>query len=313
MRISEIHNLANRLMARGTYALVSHSCPRPPSTSRCATSVSSCCAEPQPCRTVGPAWRPTSARKADFMAIGQVIVETLRTVRPLLRAAPLNAALTEGGDGSNLALQGRQWLYRESSVGSSDTEPPSLRACARNSSWSGLARHHPIDLVLAECRFAPLEPWRRRPTADFYAGTLTLALTPSMILQPEKRVQDACFWAFTLGEGLRSAIRQMSRWTRNWLLDVSLASAFPLMHANRVYACFTGTSRSSCSAKPPGSVCGAKAVFSTKKKHPVPPTMTPTRNAPVTIAAVSIERASRRSPERFHVYSFFDSVPPHAQ
>ena len=89
-----------------------------------------------------------------------------------------------------------------------------------NSSWSSLARHHPIDLVLAECRFAPLEPWRRRTTSDFNAGTLTVALRRGMILQPEKRVQEARFWAFTLGEGLRSGIRQMSRRTRNWPPDV---------------------------------------------------------------------------------------------
>ena len=35
-------------------------------------------AEPQPCRTVGLAWRSTSARKADCAALGRVIVETLR-------------------------------------------------------------------------------------------------------------------------------------------------------------------------------------------------------------------------------------------
>jgi LysR family transcriptional regulator, hydrogen peroxide-inducible genes activator len=49
-------------------------------------------AEPQPRRTVGLAWRPTSARKADFPAIGRIIVETLRTVRPRPRATPLSAA-----------------------------------------------------------------------------------------------------------------------------------------------------------------------------------------------------------------------------
>jgi len=48
-------------------------------------------AEPQPRRTVGLAWRPTSARKADFAAIGRIIVETLRTVRPRPRTAPLSA------------------------------------------------------------------------------------------------------------------------------------------------------------------------------------------------------------------------------
>jgi LysR family transcriptional regulator, hydrogen peroxide-inducible genes activator len=45
-------------------------------------------AEPQPRRTVGLAWRPTSTRKADFAAIGRVIVETLRTIRPRPRPAP---------------------------------------------------------------------------------------------------------------------------------------------------------------------------------------------------------------------------------
>jgi hypothetical protein len=45
------------------------------------------------------------------------------------------------------------------------------------------------------------------------------------------------------------------------------------------YASFAGTSKSSCSAN---------AVSSTKKKHPIPPTMTPIRKAAVTIAAVSI-------------------------
>jgi hypothetical protein len=43
-----------------------------------------------------------------------------------------------------------------------------------------------------------------------------------------------------------------------------------------------------CSAKPPGSVCGANGVSSTKKKHAIPPTMTPIRNAAVTTTAVSI-------------------------
>jgi LysR family transcriptional regulator, hydrogen peroxide-inducible genes activator len=48
--------------------------------------------EPQPRRTIGLAWRPTSARKADFEAIGRVIVETLPTVRPRPRPAPLSVA-----------------------------------------------------------------------------------------------------------------------------------------------------------------------------------------------------------------------------
>ena len=34
-------------------------------------------ADPQPGRTIGLAWRRTSPRKADFMALGEVIAETL--------------------------------------------------------------------------------------------------------------------------------------------------------------------------------------------------------------------------------------------
>jgi LysR family transcriptional regulator, hydrogen peroxide-inducible genes activator len=49
-------------------------------------------AEPQPSRTVGLAWRPTSARKADFAALGQVIVETLRTSKPGGRIKSLRVA-----------------------------------------------------------------------------------------------------------------------------------------------------------------------------------------------------------------------------
>jgi LysR family transcriptional regulator, hydrogen peroxide-inducible genes activator len=49
-------------------------------------------AEPQPRRMVGLAWRPTSARKVDFAAIGRFIAEMLRTVRPRPRAAPLSVA-----------------------------------------------------------------------------------------------------------------------------------------------------------------------------------------------------------------------------
>jgi LysR family hydrogen peroxide-inducible transcriptional activator len=48
-------------------------------------------AEPQPCRTVGLAWRSTSARKADCAALGRVIVETLRAAKPR-RPASLRAA-----------------------------------------------------------------------------------------------------------------------------------------------------------------------------------------------------------------------------
>jgi LysR family transcriptional regulator, hydrogen peroxide-inducible genes activator len=48
-------------------------------------------AEPQPSRTVGLAWRPTAARKADFIALGRLFVETLRATKPR-RAASLRAA-----------------------------------------------------------------------------------------------------------------------------------------------------------------------------------------------------------------------------
>ena len=34
-------------------------------------------ADPEPGRTIGLAWRRTSPRKADFIALGEVIVETL--------------------------------------------------------------------------------------------------------------------------------------------------------------------------------------------------------------------------------------------
>ena len=39
-------------------------------------------AEPEPCRTVGLAWRRTSPRKVDFAALGQLIVETLGVAEP---------------------------------------------------------------------------------------------------------------------------------------------------------------------------------------------------------------------------------------
>jgi LysR family transcriptional regulator, hydrogen peroxide-inducible genes activator len=47
-------------------------------------------AEPQPRRTVGLAWRSTSVRKADFAALGRVLVDTLRAAKP--RRAALRAA-----------------------------------------------------------------------------------------------------------------------------------------------------------------------------------------------------------------------------
>ena len=48
-------------------------------------------AEPQLRRAVGLAWRATSVRKADFAALGRVLVETLRPAKPR-RAASLRAA-----------------------------------------------------------------------------------------------------------------------------------------------------------------------------------------------------------------------------
>jgi LysR family hydrogen peroxide-inducible transcriptional activator len=38
--------------------------------------------EPAPGRTVGLAWRSTSPRKADFVALGQLITETLGVAEP---------------------------------------------------------------------------------------------------------------------------------------------------------------------------------------------------------------------------------------
>jgi hypothetical protein len=72
----------------------------------------------------------------------------------------------------------------------------------------------------------------------------------------------------------------------------STSSNLARITRSQVYAsslcAFAGTSKSSCSAKLPGSVRGANAVSSTKKKHPIPPTMTPIKNAAGTITAVSI-------------------------
>jgi len=39
-------------------------------------------ADPVPGRTVGLAWRRTSPRKADFLALGQIITETLGVREP---------------------------------------------------------------------------------------------------------------------------------------------------------------------------------------------------------------------------------------
>ena len=49
-------------------------------------------AEPQPYRTVGLAWRPTSIRKADFAALGRVFVDTLPIAKPRPGTAALRAA-----------------------------------------------------------------------------------------------------------------------------------------------------------------------------------------------------------------------------
>jgi LysR family hydrogen peroxide-inducible transcriptional activator len=45
-------------------------------------------AAPEPGRTIGLAWRRTSARKVDFLALGQLVTETLGTADPARRAAP---------------------------------------------------------------------------------------------------------------------------------------------------------------------------------------------------------------------------------
>jgi LysR family hydrogen peroxide-inducible transcriptional activator len=49
-------------------------------------------AEPVPGRTVGLAWRRTSPRKADFVALGQLIVETLGVAEPKPRARERGSA-----------------------------------------------------------------------------------------------------------------------------------------------------------------------------------------------------------------------------
>jgi LysR family hydrogen peroxide-inducible transcriptional activator len=41
--------------------------------------------EPQPQRSIGLAWRPTSPRKADFLAFGRMVVEALDIERPKKR------------------------------------------------------------------------------------------------------------------------------------------------------------------------------------------------------------------------------------
>ena len=49
-------------------------------------------AEPVPGRTVGLAWRRTSPRKADFVALGQLIVEALGVAEPKPRTRPRESA-----------------------------------------------------------------------------------------------------------------------------------------------------------------------------------------------------------------------------
>ena len=51
-----------------------------------------------------------------------------------------------------------------------------------------------IDLVLGECHFVPFERKSPQSTSDFHAGTLTVTLSPGMILQPEERVHVAALW-----------------------------------------------------------------------------------------------------------------------
>jgi LysR family hydrogen peroxide-inducible transcriptional activator len=46
-------------------------------------------AEPQPRRSIGLAWRQTSPRKADFFALGRMVVETLKVDAPQKRGCEL--------------------------------------------------------------------------------------------------------------------------------------------------------------------------------------------------------------------------------
>jgi hypothetical protein len=48
--------------------------------------------EPQPQRSLGLAWRPTSTRKAGFLELGQNMVETERRSMPPLSRGPLTVA-----------------------------------------------------------------------------------------------------------------------------------------------------------------------------------------------------------------------------
>jgi LysR family transcriptional regulator, hydrogen peroxide-inducible genes activator len=47
--------------------------------------------EPQPQRSIGLAWRQTSPRKAEFFALGRMVVETLKVDRPQKRPCGVSA------------------------------------------------------------------------------------------------------------------------------------------------------------------------------------------------------------------------------
>ena len=55
-------------------------------------------AHPTPKRTVGLAWRPSSPRKSDFVALGRVVVEALAArgtnARPITRVTPAKARIS---------------------------------------------------------------------------------------------------------------------------------------------------------------------------------------------------------------------------
>jgi LysR family transcriptional regulator, hydrogen peroxide-inducible genes activator len=85
--------------------------------------------EPQPKRSIGLAWRPSSPRKRDFVALGDIVVETLKVGRPQpcalrshrsrhghgessleLTAAPASSAPGSGVDGHQTARARRHDL-----------------------------------------------------------------------------------------------------------------------------------------------------------------------------------------------------------
>lgn len=59
--------------------------------------------EPQPRRNIGLAWRATSARKADFLELGQIVLETLKFERPrkCLNSASAKSSRTPRTAGSD--------------------------------------------------------------------------------------------------------------------------------------------------------------------------------------------------------------------